>query len=205
MSSQAHADHRAFLNRYYGVSRFIYDVTRKYYLFGRDAALRELERDGAWRRLIEVGPGTGRNLRHLHGARPDAELGAIEASDAMLEHARARCPWARIEHGFAEDAPMRGLLGGLPERILFSYCLSMVGDRKAALDNARGALAEGGEVVVVDFADFSGFPTAVGDAFRKYLRAFHVVPLDAALLADASSLRWGPGHYYVIARFSQKA
>ncbi len=33
------AAHRSFLNTYYGISRHFYDVTRKYYLFGRDRVL----------------------------------------------------------------------------------------------------------------------------------------------------------------------
>ncbi len=201
--SNAHAEHRAFLNRYYGVSRFFYDITRKYYLFGRDAALRELAADRSWKRLVEVGPGTGRNLRRLHRLRADAELGGIEASDAMLLHAQARCPWARLAHGFAEDAPLGELLGAPPDRILFSYCLSMVGDRARALANTRAALADRGRVVIVDFGDFGGIPTRLAEAFRSYLRAFHVAPLDAAALAGATSIRWGPGRYYVLAEFAK--
>jgi S-adenosylmethionine-diacylgycerolhomoserine-N-methlytransferase len=199
----AHAQHRAFLNRYYGVSRYFYDITRKYYLFGRDTALRELGADTRWKRLIEIGPGTGRNIVRLRRARPDAQLGGVEASDAMLLHARKRCPWAALEHGFAESASLLLPLGGRPDRILFSYCLSMVGDRAAAIANARRALAANGEVVVVDFADFRGFPEGVARIFRDYLRAFHVKPLDPATLSGATSVRFGPGHYYVIARFGE--
>ncbi|HXX67835.1 MAG TPA: class I SAM-dependent methyltransferase [Polyangiaceae bacterium] len=199
------AEHRAFLNRYYGVSRLFYDLTRKYYLFGRDATLRELARDDRWQSLIEVGPGTGRNLRQLHKARPTARLAGIEASDVMLAHARARCPWALLEHGFAEDARLRELLDAPPDRILFSYCLSMVEDRRAALTNARRALGDRGEVVVVDFGDLAGIPAPLADVFRNYLRAFHVVPLDGASLQEARSVRWGPGRYSVFARFAPLA
>ncbi len=203
--TDARAEHRAFLNRYYGVSRFFYDATRKYYLFGRDTVLRDLAADRGWRRLVEVGPGTGRNLVRLARARPDARLGGIEASDAMLAHARKRCPWAKLDHGFAENAPLADLLGDRPDRILFSYCLSMVRDRAAAIANARSALVPEGEVIVVDFADFGGLPVGAASAFREYLRAFHVEPLDPAALADAKSLRFGPARYYVIAHFAANA
>src|SRR5690606_7770136 len=122
------------------------DLTRKYYLFGRDRVLRDLAGEH-WQTLIEIGPGTGRNLGMLHDMRPDARLGGIEASDAMLEHARRKCPWAALEQGFAENADLEGLLGCKPDRILYSYCLSMVQDPVEALLNARRALAPGGEVV----------------------------------------------------------
>jgi S-adenosylmethionine-diacylgycerolhomoserine-N-methlytransferase len=203
--SDARADHRAFLNRYYGASRLIYDATRKYYLFGRDGVLRDLARDRGWGTLVEVGPGTGRNLTRLRRARPDARLGGLEASDAMIEHARVRCPWARIAHGFAEDAPLADVLGERPDRVLFSYCLSMVEDRAAALANARAALSDRGEVVVVDFADFAGWPARAADVFRSYLRTFHVEPLGADDLRDASAVRRGPAGYYVCATFGRLA
>lgn len=177
----AREDQRAFLNRYYGVSRYFYDATRKYYLFGRDEALRELAADWRWTRLLEIGPGTGRNLARIHDLRPDATLGGVEASDAMLEHARKRCPWARLEHGFAEDAPLAELLSGPPERILFSYCLSMVEERQKALEHTRAALAPGGEVVVVDFADFAGLP----EGFSKYSDVSRRVPRAPSRRIDA--------------------
>jgi S-adenosylmethionine-diacylgycerolhomoserine-N-methlytransferase len=196
-----HEEHRAFLNRYYGVARHFYDVTRKYYLFGRDVALRRLIADPTWTRLVEIGPGTGRNLSLLHRARPDAVLGGIEASDSMLEYARRRCGWARIEHGFAETAPLGSIVGQPADRILFSYCLSMVGDKDRALAQARRSLAPGGKVVVVDFADFGGMPPSLARAFRSYLRTFHVEPLADAVIAQAESVTFGLGRYYVIATF----
>ncbi len=199
--NEARAEHRAFLNRYYGASRFIYDVTRKYYLFGRDRALRQLADDSSWRSLVEVGPGTGRNLMRLHRLRPDAHLGGLEASDAMLAHARQRCDFARLVQGFAEDAQLVDILGERPDRILFSYCLSMVTDRAAAMANARAAVSAIGEVVLVDFADFGGLPQGIAQGFRNYLKAFHVKPLSDADLRVASDVRMGPGNYYVIARF----
>lgn len=192
-------EHRAFLNRYYGISRHFYDVTRKYYLFGRDVVLRELLAE-PWGSLVEVGVGTGRNLRRLHAARPEALLGGLDASDAMLAHVRARAPWARLQQGFAEDADLVALLGGRrPDRVLFSYCLSMVSDPMAALGNARRALAPGGKVVVVDFSDLEGLPALARSGLRRWLTAFHVTPLAGSVLDGVGArVRHGLGRYYVI-------
>ncbi len=192
--------HRSFLNRYYGWSRRIYDVTRKYYLFGRDTALQRLAEE-PWESLVEVGPGTGRNLRKLHGMRPRAALGGIDASDAMLEHARVRCPWATFEHGFAEDVDYASVLRRPPERILFSYCLSMVTDPVAALEGARRGVAPGGEVWVVDFSDLEGLPAPAARALRGWLRTFHVEPVDHGQLeAVDARIEHGPMRYWVLAR-----
>jgi S-adenosylmethionine-diacylgycerolhomoserine-N-methlytransferase len=194
--------HRAFLNQYYGLSRHFYDATRKYYLFGRDRALARLL-ESPWETLIEIGPGTGRNLRKLHEARPRALLGGLEASDAMLHHASQRCRFAVLAQGFAESADLAGLLGERPQRILFSYCLSMIADRERALENARRALAPGGEVVVVDFADLGGLPGPLGRGLSRWLEAFHVRPLDLAQVErEAVEVEFGYGRYYAIARYS---
>lgn len=198
--SHARQQHRDFLNRYYGLSKSIYDVTRKYYLFGRDEALRQLAAE-PFERLVEIGPGTGRNLRRIRAMRPDVALGGVEASDEMLAWAEARCPWAKLVHGFAEDTPLDSLLGGRPDRILYSYCLSMVQDPHAALEHSRRQLAPGGEVVIVDFADLSGLAQPFRGGLRRWLDAFHVEPLDPAIYEPvAHRVEYGPGRYYVIAR-----
>jgi S-adenosylmethionine-diacylgycerolhomoserine-N-methlytransferase len=199
MNSAERDEHRRFLNRYYGQVRHVYDATRKYYLFGRDSVLDELAGE-RWQRLVEVGCGTGRNLIKLHARRPEARYGAIDASDEMLEHAGARCPFATLRLGFAEDADL-GMLDQAPDRILFSYCLSMVADPAAALANARKALAPGGEVVVIDFGDLESLPRPLKKGLRSFLSSFHVRPLPERLLDGAARRRWGPGRYFVTARF----
>ncbi len=192
-------DHRAFLNRYYRLTRHVYDASRRFYLFGRDQAIRGLLAQD-WQRLIEIGPGTGRNLKKLHAARPGARYGGVEASDEMLRHASARLPWASLKHGFAEDADYTTLLGAKPDIVLFSYCLSMVVDAQAALTNARRSVAPTGKVVVVDFGDLAGLRPVARAALRRWLRLFHVTPLDPAVLAPHQPLLvHGPGRYYVIA------
>ncbi len=205
MNTTAHSEHRAFLNTYYGISRHFYDLTRKYYLFGRDTCLDGLL-ESEWKSLIEIGSGTGRNLRALHKRRAGARYGGVDASDAMLEHARQKCGWASFAHGFAETADLVSVLGERPERILFSYTLSMVQGQREAIDNARRALAENGELVIVDFCDAGGFPAVFQRALKKWLNAFHVHPLDSVgLFSGAKRITYGPGRYYVIVTFGPLA
>jgi len=192
-------EHRAFLNRYYGISRHFYDLTRKYYLFGRDAALEQLLRED-WTSLIEVGVGTGRNLRKLQRRRPGSLLGGIDASDEMLVHARKQCPWATLQHGFAEDAALKSVLDAAPQRVLFSYSLSMVEDPVAALRNARKSLARDGEAVIVDFADLRGLAGPLRAGLLQWLRTFHVNPVDLRLLGNDAEITFGPLGYFFIAR-----
>ena len=199
------ARHRSFLNRYYGVSRSFYDASRKYFLFGRDTVLRQLLAE-PWSSLVEVGPGTGRNLRWLHRARPEAAYGGIEPCDAMREHAQSRAPWIRLVDAFAEQADFGAVLGRAPDRILFSYCLSMVGDPAAALARAVEALAPGGEVVVVDFSGMGGLARPLRSVVVRFLETFHVHPLSLGTLGRQPSVRRnGPLDYYVTARYRREA
>lgn len=199
--TSARERHRAFLNSYYGRVKHVYDASRRFFLFGRDEALEALLAE-PWQSLIEVGPGTGRNLVLLRGARKDARYGGVEASDEMLALARRRCPWAKLAHGYAEDADYASLLDTPPERILFSYCLSMVQEPARALEHARRSVAPGGEVWVVDFGDMRGMALAARP-MQRFLRAFHVLAPDTALFGEpGAEVRWGPGRYYVIARLA---
>jgi S-adenosylmethionine-diacylgycerolhomoserine-N-methlytransferase len=193
--------HRRFLNAYYGPARHSYDATRKYFLFGRDALLKELATE-TWSSLVEVGPGTGRNLRILQRARPSARFGGVDACDEMLTHARERCPWASLVHGFAESADLTAVLGTPPDRVLFSYCLSMMSDPGLILERARRMVAPGGSVAVVDFADMVTMPTLLRSAVRTWISAFRVKPLPASLFDQADEMVYGPMRFYFVARFS---
>ncbi len=195
--------HREFLNSYYRWTKPVYDLTRKYYLLGRDRVLRELARED-WSTLIEIGPGTGRNLRKLLSSKPGVTLGGVEPCDEMLELAQRRLPRAHFVHGFAETTDYAQLLGRPIDRVLFSYSLSMIGDRGAALDRALDSLAPGGQVVVVDFADLSGLPGLAGRLLRKWLETFHVEPLEPRpLIERGATITYGPGRYYMIGRIAK--
>jgi S-adenosylmethionine-diacylgycerolhomoserine-N-methlytransferase len=92
--------------------------------------------------------------------------------------------------------------GAAPDRILFSYCLSMVSQPHEALLRARRALAPGGSVVVVDFADMATMPAAARAPLRGWLRTFHVAPLgDDLFRLPGARVTYGAMRYYAIARF----
>ncbi len=200
---RARQKHRSFLNRYYAVTRHVYDVTRRYYLFGRDTLLSRLLEE-RWDTLLEVGVGTGRNLRELHARRASALYGGVDASDEMVRHVRKRYPWVRLRRGFAESYDLTEPLGARPERILFSYSLSMIPQAGAALENAKRSLAPDGKIVIVDFADMQAMPLPVRLAFQRgWLERFHVHPVDPHLLERAGArLEYGPGRYFLIAEIS---
>jgi len=195
--------HRQFLNQSYRFTRHFYDLSRKYYLFGRDKVLDDLVTE-RWDTLVEIGPGTGRNIKALMRRRPNARYGGVEPCDEMREHARTRLPEVKMIPGFAETTDYADLLGEPIDRVLFSYCLSMVTDVDAALDRAYDALAPGGEVVVVDFADLDGLPRLGSLGLRTWLKWFHVTPLDPQPIIDRGGLvQYGPRRYYIVGRLTK--
>lgn len=150
---------------YYRLHAPIYDLTRVWFLFGRERILRLLQQH--WQaqashapRILEVGCGTGRNLRRLQTLFPTARLVGIDLAEAMLEQAEealdarvqnratAGLPGMQLVHGGLGEAD----LGGPFDIVLASYMLTMTGDAQAAcLAAARELVVPGGLLGVVDF------------------------------------------------------
>lgn len=185
-------EHVRFLEAYYSKVHGFYDATRKYFLLGRDRLLEQIAEDQP-EIIIEVGCGTGRNLRKLRKMLPEARFGAIEPCPAMREHATRKIPGLRVTPEFAEDADLSALCSARPDAILLSYTLSMMLDPVRGLRNCIEALAPGGRVYAVDFGTGRGLGRLGRTLFLRGLGAFHVRPdtLDA-LFERADQCEDGP-------------
>lgn len=187
--------HAALMDQVYRRQRFIYDVTRKYYLFGRDRMIRELAVRPE-HSVVEIGCGTARNLIKMARLYPGAELFGLDASGEMLRTAAENISRAglsqriRLVQGYAE-ALTPGLFGrSRPfDRVVFSYSLSMIPDWRQALRAGSAALAEDGRLFVVDFGDLSGLGPVAASVLRRWLRLFHVEPRIEILNSLESEFR----------------
>jgi S-adenosylmethionine-diacylgycerolhomoserine-N-methlytransferase len=180
-------------DRIYRYQRHIYDLTRKYYLFGRDRIIVDLEIE-ADEALLEVGCGTARNLIKAARRYPRARCYGVDISEAMLQTARASISRHRLgERIRLERADASnfdgGALFGQPrfERVILSYSLSMIPGWRAALERAANALAPGGRLLIIDFGDLSGWPAWCREALHGWLARFHVTP-RAEMVEDATAL-----------------
>jgi S-adenosylmethionine-diacylgycerolhomoserine-N-methlytransferase len=202
----ATSPHAALMDEVYRGQRHIYDLTRKYYLFGRDTLIAGLAATPGMR-VLEVACGTGRNLAKVGKAWPVVRLFGLDISAEMLKSARAALGEdARLGEGDACAFDPASLLGEPAfERIMLSYALSMIPDWEAALDHAASLLAPGGELHVVDFGDLSVLPSPFAALLLAWLAKFHVeprkaLPAAAARVATARGLtlvsRSGPFGYY---------
>jgi len=202
----AGTDHAALMDKVYRHQRYIYDFTRKYYLFGRDRLVRDLDLKPG-QRLVEVGCGTARNLIAIAKRYPDARLYGLDASHEMLKSAGEALKSAglegrvRLAHGYAEALSPAMFGESEPFDVaIFPYSLSMIPDWRQALSASFGVLSKSGRVHVVDFGDLEGLPRPFRALLLKWLKLFHVTP-RAELLhsfernSAAGSLRLLPGRY----------
>lgn len=175
-------DHAGLMDDVYRGQRHIYDLTRKYYLLGRDRLIAEMDvPDGG--NVLEIGCGTGRNLAHIARKWPEARLYGLDISEEMLKSAtlnlrRAGCV-DRTELGRADAAHFDALaLFGRArfDRIMFSYSLSMIPDWQGALRQAAALLSTQGSIHIVDFGMQEGLPTWFRQALLSWLAKFHVEP-----------------------------
>lgn len=159
----------------------VYDVTRRYYLLGRDRLIEALAPPPGTS-VLEIGCGTGRNLVKAAARWPQAKLHGLDISQVMLAKAR-RSLAARglrdevnLAQADATTCDPRAIFGCVFHRIYFSYTLSMIPDWTAALDRAAASLPPGGAVLIADFGDQSGLPRWFRAVLRRWLALFHVTP-----------------------------
>jgi S-adenosylmethionine-diacylgycerolhomoserine-N-methlytransferase len=203
VAHSAEDGHFGLMDRIYRNQRYVYDFTRKYYLFGRDSLIRDLGL-GPGQRLVEIGCGTARNLIAIARRYPQAQLYGLDASAEMLETARHQVARAELQeritlvHGLAENLSPSVFGQDGFEHALFSYSLSMIPDWRRALQASAQALSNQGLVHIVDFGDFQNLPGRT--ALRAWLRIFHVSPRAELLTELESELGQGclillPGRY----------
>jgi S-adenosylmethionine-diacylgycerolhomoserine-N-methlytransferase len=195
-------EHAELMDRVYRRQRHVYDLTRRWYLAGRDRLIADLE-PPAGGRVLEVGCGTARNLIAAARAYPQVRFYGFDISEAMLASgmgaiARAglgdRIILARADAANFDPVATFGVAGF--DRVFASYTLSMIPDWRGAAAAALAALAPGGRLHVVDFGQCEGLPHAVRRALFTWLSWFHVTPrrrlfdeLGDALLPRGGTVR----------------
>ncbi len=73
------------MNRIYRRQRHVYDVTRKFYLLGRDRLIHRLN-PPAGGKVLEIGCGTARNLIVAARTYPDVQFFGIDISRGDARH-----------------------------------------------------------------------------------------------------------------------
>ncbi|MPT48639.1 MAG: class I SAM-dependent methyltransferase [Sphingobium sp.] len=174
--------HARLMDANYAMQRHIYDVTRKYYLLGRDRLIRNLAvPDGG--HVLELGCGTARNIVVAAGCYLTAHFYGLDISEEMLKSAQkntnrhgvaGRCVLAQ---GDATDFDAANLWGRTQfDRVFCSYTLSMIPGWEKAIALGCGLLAPGGELHIVDFGEQDDLPKPFRKFLTTWLAQFHVTP-----------------------------
>jgi S-adenosylmethionine-diacylgycerolhomoserine-N-methlytransferase len=176
------AAHARRMDRMYRTQRHFYDLTRKYYLFGRDTLIRELDVP-AGGSVLEVGCGTGRNLALIGRRFPQARLFGLDISAEMLVSAETklgRPGRTRTVLRVADATDFHPAEFGESgfDRIVISYALSMIPDWEKAIDAAIAALNPGGSLHIADFGQQERLPGLFRRGLQAWLKRFHVTPRE---------------------------
>jgi S-adenosylmethionine-diacylgycerolhomoserine-N-methlytransferase len=168
------------MDKMYRHQRYFYDLTRKYYLLGRDKLLDRMKiADGE--NVLEIGCGTGRNLIILARKFPKTNFFGLDASAEMLRTAQAKIERVKLsnvvlKNALADDFSFSKTFD-LPapfDEIFFSYSISMIPAWREAIDAALQNLKSGGSFYIVDFYDQKDLPRWFRTILKSWLKQFHV-------------------------------
>jgi S-adenosylmethionine-diacylgycerolhomoserine-N-methlytransferase len=170
------------MDQMYRYQRYWYDLSRKYYLLGRDKMISDLDvRAGST--VLEVGCGTARNLIQASRRFPDVKFSGFDLSAEMLITARQEIEKA----GLADRITVQqaDACSFLPQetfgvegfdRVFIAYSLCIIPDWKSALERAILSVNETGSLHVVDFGQQENLPRWFRQLLLAWLRQFGVFP-----------------------------
>lgn len=168
------------MDKMYRYQRYFYDLTRKYYLLGRDKLIAQMNVQ-AGENVLEVGCGTGRNLAILAKKFPQANFYGLDASSVMIQESQKKIDKdtlknVQLQIALADDF-MHSETFNLDnpfDTIYFSYSISMIPPWKESIANALNNLRPGGSFYIVDFYDQKDLPRLFQKMLKGWLKQFHV-------------------------------
>lgn len=175
---------------YYELHAKIYDLTRWTFLFGRHSIIQRLaEQMPNPTQILEVGCGTGYNLRSLAKQFPTAQITGLDVSASMIAKANKNTQKIQDRVQLLEQAYQLGATQFVEtfDIVLFSYSLTMINPHWSELiEQASRDLNAGGIIGFVDFYDsrFDWFKRHMGNnhvrmdghlnpEFKKYFKTEH--------------------------------
>ncbi|ODT07014.1 MAG: methyltransferase [Mesorhizobium sp. SCN 65-20] len=201
-ASDLSAAHSGLMDRVYRHQRHIYDLTRKYYLLGRDRMIGELDPPPGGT-VLEIGCGTGRNLILAARRFPDARFYGLDISAEMLATAKTSIARAGLSdritlaQGDATSFDAQALFGRRGfDRVFVSYSLSMIPGWEKAV--AAALTVADGSLHIVDFGQQRRLPRWFRSMLRAWLARFHVSPREI-LVAEVDRQARSAGR---VSRFS---
>jgi S-adenosylmethionine-diacylgycerolhomoserine-N-methlytransferase len=166
------------MDKMYRHQRYFYDLTRKYYLLGRDKLIAEMDVKPN-ENVLEVGCGTARNLRILAKKYPQTNFYGLDASSEMLKTAEEKTAKLKnidLKVALADDFNYKQTFGldKQFDAIYYSYSISMIPTWKESIANGLNNLKSGRAFYIVDFYDQKDLPAWFQKILKGWLKQFHV-------------------------------
>lgn len=187
MTTPSHSFDAQRMDQHYRYQRYVYDVSRRYFLLGRRGLIADLRLDPG-ESVLELGCGTGWNLVQVARRYPQAEIFGIDVSNSMLSTARSSIRRAglgqRIHLAAADAASFSGVdtFGKSQfDRIFISFALSMIGSWEGVVTRSVQQLAPGGSLHIVDFGPCDRFPAVARRGLFAFLEHYEVTPRSGLL------------------------
>jgi len=179
VTTATEADQNKNIQSYYKLQSKIYDATRWTFLFGRKKLVRVLPFDkNAEVDILEIGCGTGYNLKRLARAYPKARLTGLDVSEDMIRLSRkqTRAYSDRVDLLQQPYGPNQKAVPKKYDAIIFPYSLTMINPQwEDLIRQAENDLKPGGVVGLADFHDSRNL------WFKKHMSNHHV-RMDGHLL-----------------------
>ena len=183
-SEQDFQNHSNLMDKVYRNQRFIYNLSRKYYLLGRDQLIKALAPPPQGT-LLELGAGTGRNLICTAKQYDDCDLYGVDISQEMLKTAGNSVVKAGLQNrihlakGDATNFDAERAFGIAEfDRVFISFSLSMIPDWQGAIAEAYKLTRPGGQIHIVDFGECKQYPLIFQKMLYAWLSIFHVHPIQ---------------------------
>lgn len=148
ISLPRHKNNAQNLENYYKIHAGIYNLTRWAFLFGREKIIQDIGTDVAKWNILEIGCGTGHNLKILKKCFPEGKITGIDVSADMLKVAE-KSLGKEVE--LVNQAYIRSISESRYDMIVCSYTLSMIPRYWDIMDAIKRDLRPGGIIAVVDF------------------------------------------------------
>ncbi|MFN1834020.1 class I SAM-dependent methyltransferase [Balneola sp. MJW-20] len=154
-------------SKYYKFHSHIYDYSRWSFLFGRKSLLDRSLPDFEPHRILDIGSGTGYQLKQLYRKFSESKITGIELSGHMIKKAHKKLQKYPIDLIRSDYIDQQFKKEGF-DMITASYSLTMMSDHKRVTKKIHSELKRNGVLMIVDFYD------TPFNSFRNWMKLNHV-------------------------------
>lgn len=188
------------LDSFYKRQAPFYDITRQFILFNYKEAVDALELK-EWDLVYDIACGTGKNIPFLLKKLHADQIYGWDYSHHLLGQAQKKYPWVHFIH--ADVTQKLSNHYPQPDKIICSYSLSMIEDRKKAIKVMYDTLKSWWKIVLLDFNTHYKNKSLRGKLVWRLLKLCHInlhqnIEKECLLYCNNVSIQYYDNEYNVI-------